>query len=42
MKCEICKKEKECYSHPYKTEMSCVECYDKTYYKNGTKRGGNK
>ena len=39
MKCEICGKEKDCYQHPNKNEWSCIECYDKTYFKNGKKRG---
>ena len=38
MICEICKKEKNCWVHPKKEEWSCIDCYNKTYFKNGKRR----
>lgn len=38
MKCEICGEDKICWFHPIKNELSCVDCYNKTYFKNGKMR----
>ena len=38
MICDICKEEKKCWVHPNKNEWSCIECYNKTYFRNGKMR----
>ena len=42
MKCDLCNKEKKCWCHPNKNEWSCIECYNKIYFKSGKQRKSTK